>query len=179
VAAGQHKRKQADNYFKEARADDPNDLLAAHNHAALLADWKGHEAAAEHIWKAILARNTSHTPSLIGYTNLLKHQRRYEESIPLYRTLVLNMKQYLPAQIDLASALAQTGKLAEASALLDSLIEDRPRNSSAWAARAELMEKAGDRQSARAAWDMALQACRRFPGSKRDSAAAARLGPFK
>jgi Flp pilus assembly protein TadD/uncharacterized caspase-like protein len=83
VAAGQRKRKQADYYFKEARADDPNDLLAAHNHAALLADWKGHEASAEQIWKGILARNTSHTPSLIGYTNLLKHQRRYEESIPL------------------------------------------------------------------------------------------------
>jgi predicted Zn-dependent protease len=76
------------------------------------------------------------------------------------------MKQYLPAQIDLASALAQTGKLAEASALLDSLIEGRPRNSSVWAARAELMEKAGDRQSARAAWDMALQCAAGFPEAK-------------
>jgi predicted Zn-dependent protease len=103
---------------------------------------------------------------LIGYTNLLKHQHRYEEAIPLYRTLVSNMKQYLPAQIDLASALAQTGKITEASALLDPLIQDRPRNAGAWAARAELLQQAGDREGARAAWGNALRFAAGFPEEK-------------
>ncbi len=162
----QHKPTLADRYFRLARTDDPNDLLAQHNHATLLAGWKGHEAEAEQIWKAILTRNASHTPALIGYTNLLKHQHRYEEAIPLYRTLVSNMKQYLPAQIDLASALAQTGKITEASALLDPLIQDRPRNAGAWAARAELLQQAGDREGARAAWGNALRFAAGFPEEK-------------
>jgi Flp pilus assembly protein TadD len=76
------------------------------------------------------------------------------------------MKQYLPAQIDLASALAQTGKLAEASALLDPLIQNRPRNAGAWAARAELLRQAGDGEGARAAWGNALRFAAGFPEEK-------------
>ena len=166
LAALQHKRKAADSYFKQARQDDPKDLLAAHNDAALLADWKGHEPEAERIWTANLAQDPFHTPSLIGYTNLLKRERRYDEAIPLYRRLTEKMKEYVPAQIDLASALARTNNFQEATALLDRLVQERPRNAGVWAARAELLDKENNRDGAKSAWESALRLAAGSPDEK-------------
>lgn len=156
LATATNKRKLAEQLFKDARQDDPSDLLTAHNYAVLLAGWKDHEKAAEDIWKAILDRNPSHGPSLIGYSALLKRKQRYEEAIPLYRKLTMEMKEYLPARVDLAVALARSNKTEEAAGILNGLMQSRPQNPNLWAAQAEVLTNQGKTKEASNAWDNAL-----------------------
>jgi tetratricopeptide (TPR) repeat protein len=156
VATFQHKRKEAERMFLLAQADDPTDLLAQHNLAALYADWNGREPKAAQIWTAILKKDENHIPSLIGYGALLERLNREDDALPIYQRLVKEIPNYIPAQVNLALILTHKGELKEAGERLQTLISARPSSANVWAAQAELLQKTGTGDSA-SAWQTALR----------------------
>ena len=168
----QGNRRKASGLLDLALKDDPGDLTAAHDKAAILADWRGHQGEAETIWLANLKRDTAHLPSLIGYSDLLSRQCRFGDAVPLYTAILKQIQDYVPAQIGLARALAQSGDLAKAGPLTESLVTQRAGNAQAWAARAELLSLSG--ASADTAWQNALRLAK--DGAERKQIASRRKG---
>ncbi|MBV8842830.1 MAG: caspase family protein [Bryobacterales bacterium] len=156
VAAFQKKRTAAERLFKEAQNDDPSDLLAKHNLAALYADWRGHEPDAEAIWKGILQKDPNHVPSLMGYGSLLKKLNREDDALIIDRRLMIQACDYVAAQVDVATILVHKGELDAAAAMLQRLLRERPSSADVWAAQAELLEKTGGPDAANA-WQAALR----------------------
>ena len=168
----QGNRRRARKLLNAALKDDPGDLTAAHDKAAILADWRGHEGEAETIWLANLKRDAAHLPSLIGYSDLLSRGCRFGEAVPLYRAILKQIPDYVPAQIGLARALAASGALAEAGPLTEALVAQRSQNAQAWAARAEYLSRTG--ASSDTAWQNALRLAK--DGAERKQIAARRKG---
>jgi tetratricopeptide (TPR) repeat protein len=148
-------RRNARRLLHAALVDDPANLTAAHNEATILADWRGHAGEAEALWTANLKTDPKHLPSLIGYSEMLSRQCRFAEAVPRYREVRELLKEYLPAQMGLARALVATGELTEADPLTAELVNLRPENAQAWAARAEYLARS-DKDPA-PAWRNALR----------------------
>ena len=168
----QGNRRKARNLLDLALKDDSTDLIAAHDKAALLADWSGHQGEAETIWLANLKRDPAHLPSLIGYSELLSGQCRFGDALPHYNEILGQIKDYVPAQIGQARAYAATGDLATAGPLTESLVEQRPNNAQAWAARAEFLSRSG--ASSDTAWQNALRMAK--DGAERKQISSRRKG---
>ena len=168
----QGNRRKARRLLDDALRDDGTNLDAAHDEAALLADWRGHENQAEEIWKRNLQADPKHLPTLIGYSELLSRSCRFQEALPLYRDTLKQIKDYVPAQIGLARSLVAAGELDEAGRLTASLVQQRPANADAWAARAEFLSRKGE--DASDAWDRAMHFAK--DGSQRKQLAERRKG---
>lgn len=169
---GRGNRRKALKLLNAALKDDSGDLTAAHDKAAVLADWRGHVGEAETIWLSNLKRDTAHLPSLIGYADLLSRECRFGDAVPLYRAILKQIQDYVPAQIGLARALAASGESAEAGPLTEALVAQRPGNAQAWAARAEFLSRAG--AGSDAAWQNALRLAK--DGAERKQIANRRKG---
>lgn len=148
-------RRRARTLLDAALKDDKTNLTATHDKAALLADWRGHEGEADALWSANLKRDPKHLPSLIGYAELLSKQCRFADALLLYREIMKQNSNYVPAQIGLARALTAQGELAEANTLSAALVNTRPDNAQAWAARAEYLSHSD--APAGEAWEKALR----------------------
>jgi tetratricopeptide (TPR) repeat protein len=142
------RRGNALHLFRAAVRDDPTDVTARHDLAVFLSRSKSGKPEAESLWKAILAAQPSYLPALLAYSDFLKSEHRYAESIPFYRTILTQRSDYLPASIDLATALTMTGHPTESLEMVDRLLQANQQNPGLWTAKAQALEAIGDKQKA-------------------------------
>ena len=114
----------------------------------LLARKKDGRAEAERIWKKILTEQPSYIPALLAYSDMLKVEGRFADSIPIYRSILDYRCDYLPASVDLSIALLKAGQAAKAAQLVDELLDANPRNPDIWMAKAQILDGSGEKQKA-------------------------------
>src|SRR5688572_7760488 len=108
AAAG--KRGDAERYYKEALALDPNMLVARHNLAVLLAERRDRADEAIGLWRENLSKDPTHLPSRLSLARVLAEQGKSADAVTEYERVIKDKPDYVAARVALGTLQAKAGQ---------------------------------------------------------------------
>ncbi len=147
---------RAESDYRQALKDDGQSLNARQN-LALLLSRAGKSAAAEDLWKANLAADPSHLPSLIGYGDYLARTGAVQQAMALYERVETLRQEYPGVRRKLAALWVQLGQPDRALDELRRAAQTPPENPELLEEIGDLESKLGDAAGAVRDWTRAMQ----------------------
>jgi tetratricopeptide (TPR) repeat protein len=142
LRAGQGKRKDAEDLYKQALSKNPKLLSARHNLALLLDSDKSRQQEAIDLWRANLAQDPKYLASRLSLAETLDKRGDTAGAIQEYRLVVADKPGYLAARLALAGLLQKSGDAEGALRELNSAAATDAQNF-------EIFERIGDLEAGR------------------------------
>jgi len=151
IAREEHRDRAAEELFRKALADDPEDPNARHNLALLLAK-RGEFAEADQLWR----KNAGFTASQVALADFLASRGQTAEAVQQYLALVTAKPDYGAARQALAKLYLLQNQPRAAIEQLDAALTRSPNVPELLELRADARVQAGEPDAARADYSKAL-----------------------
>ena len=113
---------------------------------ALRAD--GRVAEAEALLREAIRRDGTNPLTRFALGNLFVSQRRHEEAISAFGSILVKMPNFFPALENLASLFAEIGRLADALKLIETALQRAPNDHRLYSMLAIILDKGGNQHAA-------------------------------